>query len=348
MLKRLARISALICLTLCFLTTTATHAHDGAKAQRVRREVAVTFDDLPATNLVSTTAVREMTRKLLSRIKAHNVPVVGFVNEGKLWRDGKQDEVLVSTLEMWLDAGFELGNHTYSHPNLHTMTLVDYEADVVRGETLIRDRLRQKGMRLRYFRHPHLYTGQTLETKQSLDKFLSERGYEIAPVTVDNADYIFAFVYADAKRRGDRATMKRLADAYIPYMEQMFEFFEKLSVDVAGYEIKQTLLVHANELNADTFDQLVRMMRRRGYAFITLERALQDKAYRLPDNYAGRRGVSWLHRWAITKGMGNLIETEPEEPKWVRELFNARQRRAASHRNRSTTVRQNRSVAAAR
>lgn len=337
MTRRFAQIFASLGLSLTFLLTSAA-AHEDGDAQKTpprapRREIAVTFDDLPATNLYDAVAVRDMTRKLLRSVRAQQVPAIGFVNEGKLWRNGKHDPVLISTLDMWLDAGFELGNHTYSHPNLHNMTLDEYQADVVRGETITRRLLRRKGMRLRYFRHPHLYTGQTLETKRALDKFLDARGYHVAPVTVDNADYVFAAIYADALRRQNRADAARIAAAYIPYMEQMFEYFEKLSVEVAGYEIKQILLVHANQLNADTFDQLARMMRRRGYGFITLEQALQDEAYRLPDNYAGRRGISWLHRWGITKGMSSRLETEPQEPRWVREMFNARQRNAGNNRN---------------
>jgi len=61
-------------------------------------------------------------------------------------------------------------------------------------------------------------------------------------------------------------------------------------------------LLHANLLNADYFDDLVQMMRRHGYAFITLDQALQDKAYESLDTYTGLKGISWLHRWAITKG----------------------------------------------
>lgn len=87
---------------------------------------------------------------------------------------------------------------------------------------------------------------------------------------------------------------------------------------VAGYEVKQVLLLHANPLNADYLDDLVRMIKRRGYAFISLDQALEDPAYRLADNYAGPKGLSWIHRWALSKGM--KMREEPREPAFIADL----------------------------
>jgi peptidoglycan/xylan/chitin deacetylase (PgdA/CDA1 family) len=81
----------------------------------------VTFDDLPATPAggVSNDPARlqELTRKLLSQLRKYNVPAVGFVNEGKLFVDGEEAANVkrrTGLLKMWVDAGLELGNHTYS------------------------------------------------------------------------------------------------------------------------------------------------------------------------------------------------------------------------------------------
>jgi hypothetical protein len=60
-------------------------------------------------------------------------------------------------------------------------------------------------------------------------------------------------------------------------------------------------------------------MRRRGYQFISLEDALKDPAYGLPDNYYGTGGFSWIHRWSRTKGMPN--KGEPDEPGWIAEAY---------------------------
>jgi peptidoglycan-N-acetylglucosamine deacetylase len=283
-----------------------------------RRQVAVTFDDLPGT-YGGLEDMRRVTSRLLESVKRHGAPAVGFVNERKLLARGETD-ARTGLLRAWLEAGLELGNHTFSHINLQRAPLEEYKEDVVRGETVTRALLAERGMKLRYFRHPFLFTGTTPEYKRGLAEFLAGRGYTVAPVTVDNNDYIFAKVYHDAKKRGDAATAKRVADAYVPYLESVFEHFEKLSAETFGREVRQTLLLHANEINADRFDELAAMLKRRGYSFVTLEEALKDPAYAEPDALA-KTGLSWLHRWRNAKGLP--LKMEPETPKFVEELYRA-------------------------
>src|SRR5262250_1751298 len=82
------------------------------------RVVALTFDDLPfVPRGLEAKDVREKTEHLLAGLSAHHVPAIGFVNEGKL--DGPEGpEAGTALLGLWLDAGFMLGNHSYSHLSL--------------------------------------------------------------------------------------------------------------------------------------------------------------------------------------------------------------------------------------
>jgi peptidoglycan-N-acetylglucosamine deacetylase len=314
MLNKLSII--LICL-LTGIAPSIAYGQQNTAIKSAQREVAITFDDLPAIELNIETA-RYVTDNLLRRIRANRIPAIGFVNENKLYDDNKLNAQRVEFLRRWLDAGLELGNHTFSHVSIDQTPLALYKENVIHGETVIKKLLDERGMKLRFFRHPQLRTGPTLEYKSELDRFLAERGYTIAPVTIDNNDYIFSGIYARAKQRGDRATMKRVIDAYLPYMEEIFTFFANLSVASLGYEVKQTLLLHANALNTDTFDELVGMMKRLGYRFISLEEALKDPAYRLPEAQS-TRGLSWLHRWMLAKG--EKVQPEPVEPEFISRLF---------------------------
>lgn len=317
MKKKLVIAALFICLS-ASLSISPTRGQDKSLNRPAARAVAITFDDLPATHGDYET-MSETTKRLLASIASNKVPAIGFVNEAKLFHAGEIDR-RTALLQMWLDAGLELGNHTFSHVYIDQVPFSRYQEEVIRGETVTRMLLNRRGQKLKYFRHTQLRTGPTPEYKASLDRFLAERGYTIAPVTIDNQDFMFADIYSRAKARGDRETMKRVGAAYVPYMEQIFAFFEKLSSDFLGYEVKQVLLLHANELNADYFDDLVRMMRNRGYAFITLEEALKDKAYGLADAQT-TRGLSWIHRWMIAKGQ--QLRPEPAEPEFITAMFRA-------------------------
>jgi peptidoglycan/xylan/chitin deacetylase (PgdA/CDA1 family) len=289
------------------------------------RAVAVTFDDLPVISTRRDISYhREITNKLLKTITASKIPAIGFVNEDKLYREGKWywrprlDHQRVALVQRWLDAGLELGNHTFSHPDLHKTPLDSFKADVIRGEKVVNKLLRRKGLKLRYFRHPFLSTGTDLETRHNFEEFLTGRGCSMAPVTIDCSDWIFAAAYDKAVARGDDEMMGRITTIYPSCIEAKFDYFEKQSAALFGYEIKQVLLLHANGLNADLLGVLVQLMKQRGYSFISLDEALQDQAYFSPDTYIGERGVTWLHRWALTAGKPDaFFAGDPVTPEFV-------------------------------
>jgi peptidoglycan/xylan/chitin deacetylase (PgdA/CDA1 family) len=282
-------------------------AYTFASAQT--RQVAITIDDLPRGGdggPSSLAEVSRMTQKLLQPFREQKIPVIGFVNEGRHQLGAMG---LRQILDMWLDAGAELGNHSYSHPDINTVSLSTYTADILKGEPITRAALAARGKKLEFFRHPFLHTGATPDAKKGLQEFLDQSGYRVAPVTIDDADYEFAALYTHSEFHD------RVQKEYVPYMESVVAFFEQRAVEVVGRDIPQILLIHASQMNADLMPDLLAMFRRRGYSFITLRQALDDLAYSLPENYVGRGGFSWIHRWSQTKGMPN--KGEPDPAAWV-------------------------------
>lgn len=283
------------------------------------REVAITIDDLPAAQAGARgcewTSLEALTRRLIEPIRAQRVPVTAFVIAGHCSELPLERRRAI--LEMWTSAGAELGNHTYSHPDLNSTPIADYEKEILHADDVLRETT--GAPRLRWFRSPMLHTGPDPETKAQLASFLAGHGWRQAPVTFDNSDWMFAYVYREARERGDADFAERVRAAYLPYLESVIAFFEARSVEVVGREFPQVLLLHANELNAEMLPDLLAMLRRRGYRFVSLEAALGDGAYALPDAYAGRGGFSWIHRWSITRKMPN--KGEPDEPAWLRERY---------------------------
>ncbi|MCX6637474.1 MAG: polysaccharide deacetylase family protein [Acidobacteria bacterium] len=288
-------------------------------ASPAERRVAITIDDLPVAqsgrNACEFSRLQYLTKRLLEPFRAGRVPLTGFVVAGNC--AALSTEQKRSVLRLWTGAGAELGNHTYSHPGLNTTPIEEYERDILRAAAALKQLLGTD--RIRYFRSPMLHTGTNRATKERLERFLAEHGYQQAPVTFDNSDWMFAYVYADARSRQDAKLAGRVRDAYVSYMESIVEFFEKRAVEVVGRDIAEIQLIHANRLNAEMAPRLLAMLKRRGYRFVSLEEALRDDAYRLPNEYAGKGGFSWIHRWSMTKGMPN--QGEPDEPAWLRREY---------------------------
>jgi peptidoglycan/xylan/chitin deacetylase (PgdA/CDA1 family) len=151
-----------------------------------------------------------------------------------------------------------------------------------------------------------------------MQNFLREHGYQEAPVTLDNNDWVFAAAFSHALKTNNRAQAHAIEDAYIPYMLSTVEFFEKRSMQILGRECPQVLLIHASRLNAEMMPALLAMFQARGYSFVTIEKAMSDSAYKNVDPYTGLKGISWIHRWGLLKGMP--IELEPAEPSWITKL----------------------------
>lgn len=282
------------------------------------RQIAVTIDDLPVVSPRKDIKTRQqITKNLLKHIKNAKVPAIGFVNENKLYTEDKRDEKQVDLLRMWLNNGLELGNHTFSHISLHDNSLEKYQENILKGEIITKEILQAKQLKMRYFRHPYLWTGLSLEIKKDLSEFLNQHNYTIAPVTIDNADYIFASAYEKAFAKKDKELMKQVGDAYVPYLEAKMDYWERQSVKTLNREIKQILLLHANFINSEYFDDIAKMLKKRGYKFITLEESLKDEAYKLPDNFIRKNGISWLHRWTLDKGREFILPNEPTVPEFV-------------------------------
>jgi peptidoglycan/xylan/chitin deacetylase (PgdA/CDA1 family) len=286
------------------------------------RTMAITIDDLPTASVLGNDIGRaeRTTRDLLAAIGRTGVPAIGFVNERKLQPGGSVDPRRLALLQQWLDAGLELGNHTFSHLDLHQTDLEAFQQDVHRGDRVTKRLLGAKGLAPRFFRHPFLHTGRSRAVREGLHAFLKARGYTVAPVTVDNADYVFAAAYDRAAGASEGERARRIASSYLDYMEAVVGYYERRSATLVGREIAQTLLLHASALNASVFDALVERLHRRGYRFVPLAEALKDPAYASADQYLGPGGISWLHRWALTRGArGADFAGEPEVPGWVQE-----------------------------
>ena len=217
-----------------------------------------------------------------------------------------------------------LGNHTYSHPDFNRLTVAQFEDEITKGDVITRQLMRSRQPYQLYFRHPMTHTGDTQEKKEAIERFLAARGYKITPHTIENSDFIFNVPYAEAVQKKDEALAKRLRDEYLNFTIAATEFAEKISPQVFGREIPQLLIIHANDITADSLDEMLQRFAERGYKFVTLDKVMADPAYQTKDTMVTKFGPTWLWRWTRSKGMDLDFAGDPDPPKWVMDLYNSR------------------------
>jgi len=290
-----------------------------AAAQRATsREIALTIDDVPivrpgARPLCDGDSLRRWTSRFVDRIDRLRVPVAAFVVIDQVCPQ-LHDRALREALLKWRGTGATIGNHTASHPDYHRTPLAIYLQDVDRGGRYLRALF---GGDLRHFRHPYLHTGRTGAARDSLAAALKERGYVDAPVTVDNQEWVYAAAYE--RVGGDDSTRQRIAAAFLEHIDEVLTFSENAAQTIVGRPISQVLLLHANLLVYDNLPALVSVIRRRGYEWVSLDRALRDTTYQRGNPFAGEQGLSWILRWATPEQRAALVE--PREATWVRSLL---------------------------
>lgn len=298
------------------------------------KTMVITIDDLPFSKPLlphqqdALTYLNVRTDKILEALKAQRVPAIGFVNESKLLVRNTIDGHL-KLLEKWLLADMELGNHTFSHPSLSRTPLEAYQADVLRGEVLTKWLCAQHNKSYRYFRFPYNHRGPTKEIRDEFEAFLKRHQYIIAPFTVEHSDYVFNQAYVKAVRAGNSEKAEKIKVGYVEYLAEMLGFFEDVSHKLFQRVIPQILLIHTNEINADTMQAMLALMVSKGYRFVSLDEALKDPAYQTPDGFVGRFGPSWLHRFSLSLGVKPVVRNgkefpayllqEPEPPDWLRD-----------------------------
>lgn len=243
------------------------------------REIAITIDDLPlVASRMDSASNRQLAQERFTRIiealTKYKVPVTGFVIAGAIAK-GQQ-----AFLKQFRQAGFKLGNHTYSHYNLNEMSAKEYIADIDHADKILGSLL----PKTKYFRYPYLAEGNA-NTRQEVYDYLEAQHYIIAPVTINSKDYEFnAAIYKVAiPEREDY--IRQLKPLYLAYIwEQTLKAEQR-----TGGEGKQILLLHANLLNSYLLGDVLQMYKKNGYRFISLAEALKNPALviRFPDANRG-------------------------------------------------------------
>jgi len=250
--------------------------------------VAFTLDDLGTTG---SEPVRKIARAL---IEAGVQEAYGFLIGSRAEDDPDNAE----SVRVWANAGYQIGNHTFSHKELSEVTADFFENDILANEPDLSEFARP-GQDWHWFRYPNLSEGDTMAKKEEVRAFLSDRpngqDYRIAQVTVDYADWLFDAAYGRCLKQGRTDRTEWLKQMYLQKATYSFVEAQENARRLFGRDVPQIFLVHYSNFTAEVMPDLLAALKAHGARFITLEEAQSDPVFDTDANIALPHGENFLN-----------------------------------------------------
>ena len=259
-----------------------------------RPQVALTLDD-PTLSLGSVIRWQEANSRILKAISDKGVRAALFVCGMRV--DEADGAKLLSA---WDQAGHLICNHSYSHKFYGQQTsYADYAVDFLKNEKVIAPFHNRTAL----FRYPFLKEGDTADKRDRFRALLKERGYRVGHVTIDASDWYVSQRYLDQLSKKPKTTIAPYRDYLIAHLLDRAAFYRQLALDVLGRDIRHTLLMHFNPLNALVLPEVMSAFETAGWQWIDASLAFEDPVFRsqpqtLP---AGESLV-----WALAKETGRF------------------------------------------
>jgi peptidoglycan/xylan/chitin deacetylase (PgdA/CDA1 family) len=278
-----------------WLAGQSSHAAEGAAAVQPEQTaaaldrhpvVALTFDDLPAAGSLPPGENRSKIAMALSgELKVlHLEGTYGFVNAVRLENDPDAQQAL----HIWVEAGMNIGSHTWSHISLTDNTAEAYEKEIALNEPALAQYAGAHDWH--WFRYPFLWEGETLEKRHAVRAYLKEHGYRVAQVTLDFEDYAWNDAYARCVAKSDTTAIEWLKQSYLDTAAEYIRLGREEEDIAFGHEIPNVMLLHATAFTTLMLPDLVEQLRKEGFRFAALPEVERDPAYELDPDAALKYG----------------------------------------------------------
>jgi peptidoglycan-N-acetylglucosamine deacetylase len=263
-----------------------------ASAPAPRIEVALTIDDLPRHGpALAGTEPAVIAQTLLDAFRRHRIPqVYGFVNAGLLETHPEDRAVL----DAWLAAGHPLANHTWTHADLHQVSVPKFIEEIDRNEHYLAELQPNHPQKpWQKFRYPYLHEGTDLKTRAEIRTHLATRGAQIAPVTIVPHDWEYNQAYVRCQAQSNTAASNAIRATFLREARDKLHWATTQTTALLGRPIRQVLLLHLGVIDASAIEELLSDYEAAGVHWITLEAALTDTAYAGDTNIPNGGGYIW-------------------------------------------------------
>jgi peptidoglycan/xylan/chitin deacetylase (PgdA/CDA1 family) len=273
-------------------------AHSGSSVQQtapplppLKRHpvVALTFDDLPAAGGLHPGFTRTgIATQLSDELKAaHLKGVYGFVNAVGV----SDDPDLQQALRVWVGAGMNIGNHTWSHPALSDVGAAAFEQNIAENEPTLRE-----------------YAGKR--------DWLHDHGYRIAEVTLNFNDDDWDDPYGRCLAKHDEVGIAWLKQSYMQNAAEFIRLGREEEQLAFGHEIPSVLLLHGTSFTTLMLPSLLHLLHQEGFRIASLRKVESNPAYALNPNIGLPDGDPFSNEFLDARHM----QYPPFKPEPVQQL----------------------------
>jgi peptidoglycan-N-acetylglucosamine deacetylase len=237
-----------------------------------RPQLALTMDD-PRLKLEGSLRWPDANSRILRALDQRNVRAALFVCGMRV--DEFDGGRLISG---WDQAGHMICNHSYSHLNYCDKRIAysDFAVDFLKNEKIIAPYHNKSLM----FRYPFLKEGDTAEKRDKFRTLLKESGYRVGHVTIDASDWYVDQRMTDRWAKNPKLATQPYRDYLIAHLLDRAAFYRQLAIDVLDRDIRHTILVHFNTINALYLPDIMSAFEAAGWQWIDASLAFQDDVFR--------------------------------------------------------------------
>lgn len=283
-----------------------------------QKQVAITIDDVPNTKRFQTDGFQSL---LLKKLDSLQLPIAIFINENKIYETDSVSKNF-RLLDDWVKRNYiTLGNHSFSHLHYSDVGFATFANDIDKGEAISKELAKKYGKPLKHFRFPFNDLGKDSLQHKEVEQYLTQKEYGITPYTVESEDWAFSTVFEYYLAKNDLANAKSIGEKYVKKTLEFFEFFETQATQQYQRPVRHIYLCHDNALNAGYLPKIIKLLKAKGYTFVSLDEALQDSIYQQQDNYNKKWGVSWLYRWMKSQKEATAIMKKEPNNKEIESLY---------------------------
>ncbi|MEK6287961.1 MAG: polysaccharide deacetylase family protein [Acidobacteriota bacterium] len=229
-------------------------------------------------------------QKLVHALKDNDLPPTVDFLAGESLDPAVQEE--------WLASGNLIGSMTYAGWSVKKRTAQEFITALTRNEQALAPLWSKFERKHKYFRYPGLKLGMDDQRPREIRAFLIQNGYVEVPATIDSRDDYFSQPYCAALARGDQVCANFIAATFKSCLLDKTMKARAAARDIAGRDVKQILMIQANQLTSDLLAELLRSYKAMGVRFISLDEALRDPFYATEDVTNTANQIIWKTRRA--------------------------------------------------